>query len=148
MKRLFLAQISLLILMVVSSCHTGSTKNKNRDSIKLTLNSKTAIDSEKNDSIAIAKVTALPEFNNISKWFRRTNKDTAKRVGEIIDQEPDNKFKYYSVRVGVDGPLRFENLEYFYVDARTLSVSHLDLETDSVMSLGEWRKSGKDNWQH
>jgi len=35
----------------------------------------------------------------------------------------------------------------FYVDAKDQSVKYLDVETDSLITLKQWRKSGNDEWK-
>jgi len=148
MKNVFKVACLFVLLFAVWSCNSSSPKTVTAPKIELNLNPKTAADSNKNDSIAIAQVTALPEFNNILKWFQKNNKDTTRHVGVVIGQEPVKGFDYYWVKIGVDHPDRFEDLEHFYVNAKDQSVHYLDIKTDSLMSLSQWRGSGKDSWKN
>jgi hypothetical protein len=149
MKNMFKAAALLAVLFMVYSCSSNSQKTVSAPKIDLNQHPVTAADSNKNDSIAIAQVTALPEFNNILKWFQKSNKDTTKQIGVIIGQEPIKDFKYYWVKVGVnDSNDEFKDLEHFYVNAKDQSVHYLDVKTDSLMSLEQWRGSGKDSWKN
>lgn len=135
-------------VLMIYSCNSNSVKTESTIKIELNQHPVTAADSNKNDSIAIAQVTVLPEFNNILKWFQKNNKDTTKHIGVIIGQEPVKEFKYYWVKIGVDGSDRFEDLEHFYVNDHDQTVHYLDMKTDSLMSLEQWRDSGKDTWKN
>ena len=148
MKNLFKVSCLFVLVFAIWSCNSSAPKTAAAPKIELNQSPKTAADSNKNDSIAIAQVTALPEFNNILKWFQKNNKDTTNHIGVIIGQEPVKGFNYYWVKVGVDHPDRFEDLEHFYVNAKDQSVHYLDIKTDSLMSLGQWRGSGKDSWKN
>jgi len=149
MKNVLKAAVLLFVFAITYSCNSNSAKTDAPKKIELILHPTTAADSDKNDSVAIAQVTALPEFNNILKWFQKNNKDTATRhIGVIIGQEPVKEFKYYWVKVGVDGPDKFEDLEHFYVNDQDETVHYLDIKTDSLMSLDQWRNSGKDTWKN
>ncbi|MFI5159505.1 MAG: hypothetical protein ACHQF4_11610 [Sphingobacteriales bacterium] len=148
MKNMFKASCLFLVLLIACSCNSSSQKKVSAVKIELNQNPKTAADSNKNDSIAIAQVTALPEFNNILKWFQKNNKDTTQHIGVVIGQEPVKGFNYYWVKLGVnDSDDQFKDLEHFYVNSKDQSVHYLDIKTDSLMSLEQWRGSGKDTWK-
>jgi hypothetical protein len=139
----------VLVAIIVYACNSSTQKIAAPLKIELNQNPKTAADSNKNDSIAIAQVTALPEFNNILKSFQKNNKDTTQHIGVVIGQEPVKGFNYYWVKVGVnDNDDQFKDLEHFYVNSKDQSVHYLDIKTDSLMSLGQWRGSGKDSWKN
>jgi len=148
MKNIYKAAGLMLVAIIVYACNSNTQKIAAPLKIELNQNPKTAADSNKNDSIAIAQVTALPEFNNILKSFQKNNKDTTQHIGVIIGQEPVKGFNYYWVKVGVnDNDDQFKDLEHFYVNSKDQSVHYLDIKTDSLMSLGQWRGSGKDSWK-
>ena len=149
MRNLFKVACVLVVLFAVWSCNSDSKKVVAAPKIELNQNPKTAADSNKNDSIAIAQVTALPEFNNILKSFQKSNKDTTQHIGVVIGQEPVKGFNYYWVKVGVnDSNDEFKDMEHFYVNSKDQTVHYLDIKTDSLMSLEQWRGSGKDNWKN
>jgi len=148
MKNIYKAAGLMLVAIIVYACNSNTQKIAAPLKIELNQNPKTAADSNKNDSIAIAQVTALPEFNNILKSFQKNNKDTTQHIGVVIGQEPVKGFNYYWVKVGVnDNDDQFKDLEHFYVNSKDQSVHYLDIKTDSLMSLGQWRGSGKDSWK-
>lgn len=148
MRNKFTVTCLFVILFALWSCNSNSAKTTGMPKMELNQNPKTAADSNKNDSIAIAQVTALPEFNNILKWFQKNNKDTTKHIGVVIGQEPVKNFYYYWVKVGVnDNNDEFKDLEHFYVSSKDQTVHYLDIKTDSLMSLEQWRGSGKDSWK-
>ena len=148
-KNIIKATILLLVFGVAISCNSNHAETAAQPKIELNQNPKTAADSNKNDSIAIAQVTALPEFNNILKSFQKTNKDTTQHIGVVIGQEPVKGFNYYWVKVGVnDSNDEFKDMEHFYVNSKDQTVHYLDIKTDSLMSLEQWRGSGKDNWKN
>ena len=149
MKHIFKAIYVFPILIAVWSCNSDAKKAFDVPKIELNQNPKTAADSNKNDSIAIAQVTALPEFNNILKSFQKTNKDTTQHIGVVIGQEPVKGFNYFWVKIGVnDSEDQFKDMEHFYVNSKDQTVHYLDIKTDSLMSLQQWRGSGKDNWKN
>ena len=148
MKNIYKAAGLMLVAIIVYACNSNTQKIAAPLKIELNQNPKTAADSNKNDSIAIAQVTALPEFNNILKSFQKNNKDTTQHIGVVIGQEPVKGFNYYWVKVGVnDNDDQFKDLEHFYVNSKDQSVHYLDIKTDSLISLGQWRGSGKDSWK-
>jgi hypothetical protein len=137
------------MLIAAYSCNSTTKKIAAPAKIELNQSPKTAADSNKNDSIAIAQVTALPEFNNILKWFQKNNKDTTQHIGVVIGQEPVKGFNYFWVKVGVnDNNDQFKDMEHFYVNSKDQTVHYLDIKTDSLMSLEQWRGSGKDSWKN
>ncbi|WP_179416038.1 hypothetical protein HDF19_08895 [Mucilaginibacter sp. E4BP6] len=149
MKNLFKVSCLAVLLFAIWSCNSSSKKTATIPKIELNLSPKTAADSNKNDSIAIAQVTALPEFNNILKWFQKNNKDTTQHIGVVIGQEPVKGFNYFWVKVGVnDSNDQFKDMEHFYVNSKDQTVHYLDIKTDSLMSLEQWRGSGKDSWKN
>lgn len=149
MKNVFKVAFLFIVMFAIWSCNSSSPKTAKVPKIELNLNPKTAADSNKNDSVAIAQVTALPEFNNILKWFQKNNKDTTRHIGVVIGQEPVKNFYYYWVKIGVnDSNDEFKDLEHFYVSSKDQSVHYLDIKTDSLMSLDQWRGSGKDTWKN
>ena len=149
MKNMIKATCLFVVLLTVFSCNFNSQKTVIAHKIELNQNPKTAADSNKNDSIAIAQVTALPEFNNILKSFQKTNKDTTQHIGVVIGQEPVKGFNYFWVKIGVnDSEDQFKDMEHFYVNSKDQTVHYLDIKTDSLMSLQQWRGSGKDNWKN
>jgi len=149
MKSIFRFFCLLVVILAVYSCNSDSKKAAAPIKIELNQNPKTPADSNKNDSIAIAQVTALPEFNNILKSFQKTNKDTTLHIGVVIGQEPVKGFNYFWVKVGVnDSNDEFKDMEHFYVNAKDQTVHYLDIKTDSLMSLDQWRNSGKDSWKN
>ena len=149
MKNVFKVACLFVLLFAIWSCNSSGKKTVTTPKLELNLNPKTAADSNKNDSIAIAQVTALPEFNNILKWFQKNNKDTTQHIGVVIGQEPVKGFNYFWVKVGVnDSNDQFKDMEHFYVNSKDQTVHYLDIKTDSLMSLEQWRGSGKDNWKN
>jgi hypothetical protein len=150
MKSILKVITLFFVLAIACSCNSNSAKTNNQPKkIELNQSPKTAADSNKNDSVAIAQVTALPEFNNILKSFQKNDKDTTLHVGVVIGQEPVKGFNYFWVKVGVnDSNDEFKDMEHFYVNAKDQTVHYLDIKTDSLMSLEQWRGSGKDNWKN
>jgi len=107
----------------------------------------------KNDSVKIVKqdtssgnlegkimsaVMRLPEVEKINTYIDSIS-DHKKGVAGIME-EPINGETDYGVRVGYNGDDRFEVYNFFYVDPKTLSVKILDMATDSVIPIEEWRK--------
>jgi hypothetical protein len=148
MKQNFILTVLFALAVVTWSCgnHTAE-KTKGPDTVAGYIrHPKTMADSDKNDSLAMAQVEQLPEFNNMLKWYQQANKDTSRHISVIISQEPTKGFGYYWVKVGEDAPGHFTDMEHFYVDTAHLAVHYLDMEYDSVLTLSQWRKSGKDKW--
>jgi hypothetical protein len=114
--------------------------------IKPLQHGQTKADSERNDSIAFAQIEKLPEYKHMEEDFDKRIKDTAYHFTVLLNQEPDTSFKYYWMKVGTDGPDRFSTWEHFYVDPHNWSVYHYDTASDSILSIAQWRKSGKDDW--
>jgi hypothetical protein len=146
--RNFLVLFVLIVCLAVAACNSNKPKAvKKVDTVAgYAQHPKTAADSDKNDSIAIAQVQQLPEFNRIFKWCQTTNKDTSRHFAVTIGQEPSEGFNNYWIRIGEDTPDHFVDIEQFYVDSKNLSVHYLDPVTDSAMTIEQWRKSGKDKW--
>jgi len=148
MKQILILAVLFAVVAATWSCssHTVGKNNKADTVAGYIHHPKTAVDSNKNDSIAMAQVEQLPEFNNILKWYQQENKDTSRHISVVIAQEPVKGFGYYWVKIGEDTPDHFVDMEHFYVDTAHLAVHYLDIEVDSVLTLDQWRKSGKDRW--
>jgi hypothetical protein len=146
MKNLFNAWL-LMILFDAYSCHSNSRKAVSVSKIELNQKLKTVSDGNKNDSLAMAQIEMLSEYKHLLKWYDKTNKDTSRHIAVLVDERPTHRFNYYQITVGEDMPDHFLAMMHFYVDAKNQSVKFLDVETDSLMTLSQWRNSGKDEWK-
>jgi len=41
----------------------------------------------------------------------------------------------------------FVAMMHFYVDTKDQSIKYLDMESDKLMTLNDWRNSGNDEWK-
>jgi hypothetical protein len=98
---------------------------------------------DKNDTLAILQVKELPEVKELDRRIT-FNRDTTHYIVLTVEKRPDSKFKYYKVLVGDKGRDTFQPIFYFYVDPKKFSVFYYDAPSDSVFTLEQWRKSGKD----
>lgn len=99
--------------------------------------------SDKNDTVAMQQVKQLPEIKELKRRILY-NRDSTHHIVLAVEKRPDAKFKYYKVVVGDKGPDKFQAIFHFYVDPGASSVCYFDAPSDSVFSLDQWRKSGKD----
>jgi len=86
---------------------------------------------------AMKAVEALPEMK---KFFRSLKtKDTSVHIALMVSRDPDSSFKYFWVKVGVDNAYMFTTIHHFYVTPGTYEVRYLDVASDSLLTLKQWR---------
>jgi hypothetical protein len=149
MRYPYLILTPLFILMLgmstLYSCHSKAHQ-KHNDSTQSAYTSgmpPKLTGSDKHDSIAIQQVKQLPEIKELQRRIT-FNRDTTHHIVLSVEKRPDSRFKYYKVLVGDKGPDTFQLIFHFYVDPKMLSVFYYDAPSDSVFTLEQWRKSGKD----
>jgi hypothetical protein len=145
----FIKIILLLILTtgisIIYSCHS-KTRAKRNDSVQNTYAAQMPPKlpgSDRNDTIAMQQVKQLSEVKELERR-NAYNRDSTQHIVEAVEKRPDSKFKYYKVVVGDKGPDKFQAIFHFYVYPKTWSVFYYDVSSDSVFTLDQWRKSGKD----
>lgn len=132
---------------MITACNLHQEKTKKAGAIVIHPDSQLAtLYRERNDSIAMAQVEKLSEYKNILKWYDKVNKDTTRHIAVIAMGEPNKSFNCYQIVIGEDTRDHFVEMEHFYVDAKTLAIKHIDIETDSAYTISQWRKGGKDVW--
>jgi hypothetical protein len=136
----------LLSVLIMAGCNSHSAKKKKVDSIKNAPHQLTAADSERAEDYAVAQIEKLTEYQHLTRWFDTANKDSSLHIAILTEATPTKNTDYYQFELGVDGPERFQDMELFYVDAKTLTVQHVDKETGYPTTITQWRKSGKDDW--
>ena len=134
-------------LLLVCSCNTNPRKAVSKSKIDVNESSKAITDNDKNDSVAMAQIETLPEYKHLLTWHNKTNKDTSRHIAVLVEERPKKGSNYYQVTVGEDMPDHFVAMMHFYVDAKDQSIKYLDVETDSLITLKQWRNSGKDEWK-
>ena len=91
---------------------------------------------------AINVVATLPETKALIKSWN----DIISHIALRIDKDPDPSFKYFWVEVGVDSKYIYNTSYYFYVTPGTYKVQYLDVRSDSLLTLTQWRdKNNKGN---
>ena len=65
----------------------------------------------------------------------------------LVEERPKKGSNYYQVTVGEDMPDHFVAMMHFYVDTKDQSIKYLDMESDKLMTLNDWRNSGNDEWK-
>ena len=142
--RIALLFVFLAGISIVYSCHSKAHA-KHNDSMQ---NAYTAQmpsklpGNDKRDTLIMQQVKQLPEIKELERRILY-NRDTTHHIVEAVEKRPDSKFKYYKVVVGDKGSDKFQPIFRFYVDPN-LSVFYYDAPSDSVFTLDQWRKSGKD----
>jgi hypothetical protein len=129
---------------IVYSCHS-KVPEKRYDSIQNVYTVKLPPKppgSDKHDTLMMQQVHQLAEVKELERRITY-NRDTTHHIVLAVEKRPDSKFKYYKVVVGDKGPDKFQPIFRFYVDPN-LSVFYYDAPSDSVFTLDQWRKSGKD----
>ena len=149
------ALLSIIFLGIIFT--TYSCEFKVKKTVKIKVDSiekpkpvktilKAEADSERFADSAMDVVGNLPEVKNLAARFNKENSDTSHHFAMNVPQGPGKDFKYYWVRVGEDTPDHFATWEHFYVDPKDFTVYYYDVLSDSVMTINQWRKSGKDKW--
>ena len=91
---------------------------------------------------AINVVATLPEIMALIKSWN----DTASHIALRIAKDPASSFKYFWVEVGVDSKYIYNTSYNFYVTLGTYKVRYLDVRSDSLLTLTQWRdKNNKGN---
>jgi len=103
-------------------------------------------DSDRYVDSAMSVVWDLPEVKNLSRWFYKQQPDTSHHFALDVPDGPHKDFNYYWVRVGEDTPDHFGTYENFCVSSKDFTVYHYNESGDSVITIDQWRKSGKDKW--
>jgi len=146
-----LSFILLTVIFAICSCQTKVKKivNIKSDSIQkpkpINRISKAEADSDKYVDSAMTAVEKLPEIRNLRIWFYNMKPDTSHHFALNVPEGPRKDLNYYWVRVGEDTPDHFGTYENFYVDAKSFTV-YYGVEQDSMLTIKQWRKSGKDKW--
>jgi hypothetical protein len=149
------ALFSILFLAMFSSIYSCQLKVKKTEKIKVDSIkrpnpvkpvSKARIDSDKYADSAMTVVENLPEIKALSDRFNKENKHTSHHFALNVAQGPGKDFKYYWVRAGEDTHDHFAAYEHFYVDPKDFTIYYYDVVSGSVMTIDQWRKSGKDKW--
>ena len=100
---------------------------------------------KKNDSLVLTledkimdAVMSLPEVKKANAYIDSISNHKKGIAG--IMSEPEKGETDYGVRVGYNGEERFEVYYFFYVDPKNFQIKILNIITDSVISVEEWRK--------
>jgi hypothetical protein len=149
MRYPYLILTPLFILMLgmtaLYSCHSKA-HSKHNDSTQSAYSAQMPPElpgSDAHDTIAMNQVRQLPEVKELERRITY-NRDTTHQIVLAVEKKPDSRFKYYKVLVGDKGRDTFQPIFHFYVDPKMLSVFYYDAPSDSVFTLEQWRKSGKD----
>jgi hypothetical protein len=146
--------ISIIFIATIFAMSSCQSKVKKTVSIKVDSiqkpkqvmpASKAQVDSDKYADSAMDVVEKLPEVKYLLARFNKENKDTTHHFALNVPKAPGKDFKYYWVRVGEDTPDHFATYEHFYVDPKDFTVYYYDVTSDSVLTIDQWRKSGKDD---
>ena len=132
-------------LSITYSCHS-KVRTRRTDSIQSAYTAQMPPKlpgGDKDDTIAMQQVKQLPEIRELERR-NAYNRDSTQHIVLAVEKRPDAKFKYYKVVAGNKGPDKFQAIFHFYVDPKTSSVFYYDAPSDSVFTLDQWRKSGKD----
>lgn len=97
----------------------------------------------KGDSIAMVQIEKLPEYKILLKQFHKLNHDNSNHFVVMLAARPNSSFKYYWIKLGEDNPNRFHEWAHFYVKTKNMAVYYYDTASDSILTLKQWRKSGK-----
>jgi len=92
-----------------------------------------------NDDTLYHIINRIPEVKNLIKKIN--SGILRQRVSIMINERPENTFKYYWLQVGIDNGSQFLPVYNFLVENRTRGVSYFDTSKDSVISLQEWRSN-------
>lgn len=131
-------------MSIVYSCHSKAHA-KHNDSTQSVYTAKMPpklLGNDKQDTPMMQRVKQLPEVKELERRIT-FNRDTTHHIVFSVEKRPDSRFKYYKVLVGDKGRDTFQPIFHFYVDAN-LTVFYYDAPSDSVLTLDQWRKSGKD----
>lgn len=91
---------------------------------------------------AINVVATLPEIKALIKSWN----DRISHIALRIAKDPAPSFKYFWVEVGVDSKYIYNTSYNFYVTLGTYKVRYLDVRSDSLLTLTQWRdKNNKGN---
>ena len=91
---------------------------------------------------AINVVATLPEIKALIKSWN----DRISHIALRIAKDPAPSFKYFWVEVGVDSKYISNTSYNFYVTLGTYKVRYLDVRSDSLLTLTQWRdKNNKGN---
>lgn len=113
----------LLTLLIAGNAHAQTTLAQKEDK-------------------AINVVTTLPEIKALIKSWN----DRISHIALRIAKDPDPSFKYFCVEVGVDSKYIYNTSYNFYVTPGTYKVQYLDVRSDSLLTLTQWRdKNNKGN---
>ncbi len=147
--------LSILFLAMIFAAYSCQLKVKKTvkikvDSIEKPIMvepiSKAKPDSDKKADSALDVVSKLSEVDNLRRWFYRQKPDTSHHFALDVPDIPYIDFNFYRVRVGENTPDHFGVFEDFYVNANDFGVYHLNESRDAIISIAQWRKSGKDKW--
>lgn len=137
--------ILMLGMSALYSCHSKAHQkhNDSTQSAYISQMPPKLAGNDKNDTLAILQVKQLPEVKELERRILY-NRDTTHHIVLAVEKRPDSKFKYYKVLVGDKGRDTFQPIFHFYVDPKNSSMFYYDAPSDSVFTLEQWRKSGKD----
>ncbi len=131
--------IFFVLLFLFCNC------SQNLETIEEKIRLQDSVAGKKNDSVIptledkiMNVVMSLPEVKKANAYIDSISKHK-KGIAAIIN-EPENGETDYGVRVGYNGDERFEVYYFFYVDPKNFQIKILNIITDSVISVEEWRK--------
>lgn len=92
-----------------------------------------------NDDTLYNMIGRIPEVKALIK--KVNSKYRSERVSIMINERPENDFKYYWLQVGIDNDAQFLPVYNFFIKDSSLAVSYFDTSKDSVISLKDWRNN-------
>lgn len=134
--------IFVILSCLIFSCNTNSKNHAEHDNPTRSV----AYD-EKTDSSVNSLIERLPEFKNLELRFKE-KLDLSHHLALFSNRRPSAGFRFYEMQAGDDNPDRFEPMYDFYVDLKDSAVFFHDTISDSVLTISQWRKSGKDDLWH
>ena len=137
---------TICILVILSAFIFGCNLNSKNQPKQNTPAGSVPYD-EKTDSVVQSLIERLPEFKILDARFKK-KLDLSHHLTLFTTQRPDSSFKFYWVQAGDDNPDRFEPWYNFYVNLKDSTVLFYDTVSDSILTMQQWRKSGKDNLLH
>lgn len=133
----------ILTLIFAASCagnkHDGQAESVDAQNQRIVIKRDTLTESV--EERIINTVMALPEAEAANRHIDSIT-NHQKGLASMMD-EPEKGETDYSVRVGYNGDERFETYYFFYVNPSTLRVKILDVITDSIIPIEDWRKQNQ-----
>ena len=134
-----------IICLMLSSCFLfgiGEAKETSEGFEKTSFFQMKTISDTSIEDLILSKIHNLYEVKRKEKYIDSiTNHKHG--ISLLILKKPSAKKQYYIVQAGYDSKIRFEPYYTFYVFRNALEVKYYDTQTDSLMSIDEWRKRSK-----